>query len=815
MTLSWPHKLFGWLQGRGPKHAFSRAGRFARYLPSLEIMEDRTLLSTGGMDNGFGTGGKATVAFDLGGNFDDEARSIALQPDGKMVLAGSAQTGPSSYTFAVARLTPTGQLDTGFNGAGKQTIAFGLGQSDRALGLAVQADGKIVVAGTAQTANGYDFAVARLTSTGQPDTTFNGTGKQVVSFGLGGDNDDEATGVVLQPDGKIVVVGFAQVLANYKTFALARINANGSLDTTFNHSGKLAFSFSGGAGIDEAHGVAIQPDGKIVVVGFTQVNGANTDFAMARLNADGTFDLSFNNNGHQVVPFDLGGGRKDVGRAVALQADGKIVVAGAAERLAPNYDFAVVRLLPNGALDSTFSGTGKTTIAFDLGGGNDDEANTVIVQPSGKILVGGFAERFSPNYDFAVARLTANGSLDSGFGTGGKDVIPFDLDGGTNQDEAFSIALQPDGKALVAGMAQRSAYSFNFAVARVDTNNIKFFAVGGAPGRLDLFKPDGTPVISFAPFANYTGPISVALGDVNGDGVDDLVVAALTGNPHVKVFDGAAFASGTFNPANPDASVLAQWFAYALQFNVGANVAVGDIEGNGYADIVTGASQGNPHVRVYRGKDIAMGHFNPVPGGSIIAEFFPYALQFNVGANVAVGNVSGSGFADIVTGATIGNPHVKIYRGQDIATNTFNPDASIMAQFFAYNLNFNVGAYVAVGDTNGDGFADVITGATIGNPQVKVYDGKAIAKGTFNINDPNASMLNQFFAYDVGQNLGVSIGAADFENDGLDDILVGRVGTGAGSYRVVRGNATGLRPPAVRSIEGTSPDITGGVMVGA
>jgi hypothetical protein len=299
---------------------------------------------------------------------------------------------------------------------------------------------------------------------------------------------------------------------------------------------------------------------------------------------------------------------------------------------------------------------------------------------------------------------------------------------------------------------------------------------------------------------------------VNGDGAVDLVTGAAAGNPDVRVYDGVALANGTFDPNNPNASLLAQWFPYALEFNVGANVAVGDIEHNGFADIVTGANAGNPDVRVYRGKDIASGTFDPA-GASLIAQWFPYALQFNVGANVAVGDITGDGFADVVTGANAGNPDVRVYNGKDIAQGTFNPvGSSLLAQFFPYALQFNVGAFVAVGDVNGDGFADLITGASIGNPDVRVYDGQAITKGTFDPNNPTASQLAQFFAYDLSLNTGVAVAAADFENNGQFDILTGPT-AGTPTYRVVKGLSSGTIPPAV--LQGTPFDTTEGLFVGA
>jgi hypothetical protein len=337
-------------------------------------------------------------------------------------------------------------------------------------------------------------------------------------------------------------------------------------------------------------------------------------------------------------------------------------------------------------------------------------------------------------------------------------------------------------------------------------------AVGGAAGRVRVFHDDpqkNQPVLlaDFAPFGDsYTGPIAVALGDINKDGIKDLVVGAAVGNPNVKVYDGRAIAAGTFQ-TNPDASLLASFFPYALQFNVGANVAVGDIEHDGYADIVTGATVGNPDVRVYSGKDIANHTFNP-DGPSLLAQWFPYALQFNVGANVAVGDVHKDGYADIVTGATAGNPDVRVYSGQDIATGHFDPSGhSQLAQWFPYALQFNVGAFVAVGDVQSDGYADVITGASSGNPDVRVYSGKDLATGTF---DPTgSSQLDQFDPFAMGQNIGAAVATADVEHTGKVDLVVGS--TVVPTYGVFRGDGTMIQE---NSLSGQGFD-GGGLYVGA
>jgi hypothetical protein len=330
---------------------------------------------------------------------------------------------------------------------------------------------------------------------------------------------------------------------------------------------------------------------------------------------------------------------------------------------------------------------------------------------------------------------------------------------------------------------------------------VSFFAVGGAPGRVRVYRPDGTLLYDFAPYPGYTGPINVAVGDVTGDGIYDIVTGAAVGNPDVRVYNGAAMANHTFDPNNPNApgSLVVQFFAYGVNFNVGANVAVGDVSGNGFADIVTGATVGNPDVHIYSGQDIAAGR-----GPRLLAQFFAYGVNFNIGANVAVGNITNNRFADVVTGATAGNPDVHVYRGQDL----MNGQVTLLAQFFAYGLNFNVGAYVAVGDTNGDGFGDVITGASRGNPDVRVWDGRAIANGTFNT---NTGQLDQFFAYGLNSNSGVTVGSADFEGTGNYDILTGS--TNSPHYRVVHGNASGTMPPAI--FEGTIGDMHGGISVGA
>jgi uncharacterized delta-60 repeat protein len=361
--------------------------------------------ANGGLDTTFDGDGKLTTAF---GWSDDVGYGLASQSDGKLVVAGRSSNGTND-DFAVARYDADGSLDASFDGDGKLTTAIGA-SDDRATSVAIQADGKIVVAGYSviETVDGssYDFALARYNVNGSLDATFGGTGKVTTFIG---DFDDVAYSVAIQPDGKIVVAGYSDNGSNYN-FALVRYNANGSLDTTFGGTGKVTTSI--GARDDVAHRVVIQADGKIVVAGRS-FNGTNYDFALARYNANGTLDTTFDGDGKLTTAV---GAADDFAWSVAIQADGRVLVAGYSDN-GTNYDFALVRYNANGALDATFDGDGKLTTSF---GAYDDFARSVAIQADGRIIVAGGTDNGTNHYDFALARYNADGSLDTTFDGDGK-----------------------------------------------------------------------------------------------------------------------------------------------------------------------------------------------------------------------------------------------------------------------------------------------------------------------------------------------------------------------------------------------------------
>jgi uncharacterized delta-60 repeat protein len=384
----------------------------------------------------------------------DAAAGVAIQANGKIVAAGYSEI-PTTATmdFAITRYNTDGSLDTTFSGDGRLLTNFG--GRDQAAAVAVQSNGKIVAAGQVcyapSSIGTCDVALARYNANGTLDTTFSGDGKQVSDFG-GGSNGSFGR-LAIQSNGRIVVTGYMSNGSN-TDFAVYRYLPGGSLDTTFSGDGKVNIGFGAGRQ-DFAADLVIQSDGKIVVAGSTGDAGyANNNFAIARLNANGSLDTTFSGDGRQITNF----GANDYAYGVALQADGKIVVVG--EKTTTFRSFALARYNTDGSLDTTFNGTGRRV--FSITPGMDSHANDVIVQPDGMIVVIGTTKNGSGFFDFALARLLSTGGFDTTFSGDGKVIIDF---GGN--DYVLAIALQPlDGKYILGG-ATHDGTQYDFALARV------------------------------------------------------------------------------------------------------------------------------------------------------------------------------------------------------------------------------------------------------------------------------------------------------------------------------------------------------------
>jgi uncharacterized delta-60 repeat protein len=412
----------------------------------------------GDLDPTFGTGGM--VMTDLN-HSTDLANAVAVQSDGKLVVVGQAykQNDFSGEDFVVTRYNTDGTLDTTFGRGGKVRTDFP-GLAAVPSSVVIQPDGKIVVAGGAFPLFTFagNFELVRYNPNGSLDTSFGNGGIVTTIFPEG----SYAFDVALQPDGKIIAAGTVFVDFNPgdmsdTDFALARYNPNGSLDTTFGNSGMVTTDFLGHE--DDAFSVLIQPDGKIIAVGSTNDPATFYDFAAVRYLSNGTIDTAFGVAGK--VRTDFGDQNFDRARSAALQPDGKIVAAGfAISQNGGVQNFAVARYTSNGVLDTTFSGDGIRQIDF---GNCCQGATKVLLQSDGKIITVGGSNGESSEDDFLLARLSPRGSLDPTFGVGGKVRTSFgDLNGGAN-----GAALQSDGKIVAVGFqATFSNQWSNFALAR-------------------------------------------------------------------------------------------------------------------------------------------------------------------------------------------------------------------------------------------------------------------------------------------------------------------------------------------------------------
>ncbi|MGM9488344.1 hypothetical protein [Ideonella sp. YS5] len=364
---------------------------------------------------------------------------------------------------AQAARAADGDLDPSFGRGGLKMTDFH-GGADLAHAVAVQPDGKIVVAGTTYQNNDYsheDFAIARYTADGRLDDSFGTKGRVTTDFpGLAA----TPSSVVVQPDGKILVAGGAYPLFVFAgNFEIARYNADGTLDAGFGNGGIVTTNFGHGS---YAFGLALQPDGKIVAAGtvfvdFSTDDSSNTDFGLARYNADGSPDSSFGNGGQVLTDFD---GFNDDALAVLIQPDGKIVAAGSAKNPTRYYDFALARYLPDGSLDSSFGQGGK--VRTDFGVQNFDQARAAVLQPDGRIVAAGFASLAFGDTRYAAARYNADGTLDKSFGSKGKTRLHF----GSCCERANSVLLQPDGKVVLVGFPDSESSDSDFVLARLDTS---------------------------------------------------------------------------------------------------------------------------------------------------------------------------------------------------------------------------------------------------------------------------------------------------------------------------------------------------------
>jgi hypothetical protein len=358
-------------------------------------------------------------------------------------------------------------------------------------------------------------------------------------------------------------------------------------------------------------------------------------------------------------------------------------------------------------------------------------------------------------------------------------------------------------QATVAGVANAAKYVLtNLAVGVTLSSHL--LAVGTGPGAASSVNvydgATGALTASFFAFdPHFLGGVHVAVGDVNGDGVPDVIVAAgAGGGPHVKVVDGTKLKQIDNNGEILDSALLASFMAYSPSFTGGVNVAAGVFGGGDIDDVVTGAGAGGgPHVRVFT---ITGGQATQLAGP--LGSFLAYDPAFTGGVSVAAGNVAGQPGDELITGAgPSGGPNVEVFRA----------DGSLLANFLAYDPAFRGGVSVATGDFNGDGHADLVIGpGSGGGPEVKVIDGTKLGQLAAGAEILGTALLADFLPYDAHFTGGVQVGAADLNGDGRVDLITGAGPSGGPHVQVFNGDSS----LALDSFFASSPGFTGGVFVG-
>jgi uncharacterized delta-60 repeat protein len=501
----------------------SNASAVRHRRPRFDLLEDRRMLAAADLDTSFDFDGQAKTDFGLVHSGTDYGLAVAYQSDGKIVVLG--QTDNSGAT--IVRYNDDGSMDTTFGAAGRLTVDV-FAASFRGTSLAVDSSDRIVIAGNFNLNGEVDFGVLRLNSDGSFDTTFDGDGKQTIDFDGTG---DYATSVELDGIGRIVVAGYLNVAGSAEhlgdDFALVRLNSDGSIDTTFGSGGRQTVDFGSELAVEfgdeRATSVTVDGDQRIIVAGdslqgYGGTWGLDYDFAVARLNSDGSLDMSFGAGGKQLVDITATApGEYSTLGGVAVDSAGRIILAGTGSIGDAGGGFAIARLTGDGALDSTFSGDGKqlvdpnpiawnvsefaylaldsgdrivvaggaytgnghhshfTTIRVDSEGSLDttfsddgiqvinfdgfsSKANAVTVDTADRILIIGVS-----GADFAMARLTKSGTLDTTFSSDGKlltDIVQ------SNDEFVTDIEYQADGKVLVLGQSNYGST----AIARYTTD---------------------------------------------------------------------------------------------------------------------------------------------------------------------------------------------------------------------------------------------------------------------------------------------------------------------------------------------------------
>lgn len=404
--------------------------------------------------------GKLLTSF---GNSNDVSQAMVLQPDGKVVQVGhcNASTNGSVLSVCIARFLPNGTPDTSFNGTGQIKATYSGATEFGPVAAALRSDGKLIVAGRCVPGNASAFCLLRFTGNGALDPGFGAGG-----FAHGGafaSSGQTTYNMSLQPDGKIIVVGSCQGALTYD-FCIQRFLPDGGVDTSFNGSatGSIVVDMNGNT--DFANAVAVQSDGKIVVVGGCS-NGGVYLYCAIRFLPGGSVDSSFGQSGKFIATASGGA------QAVALQADGKLLLGGQCSHQVGQFtkgDFCVLRISSGGTLDASFGSNGQVLTTVGSYGNNID---SIAVQTDGRIVLAGRCGNGGNNSaaDICLQRLLPEGALDTTFNGTGVVITPIGSGGFYFlYSPRTSVALQPDGRIIAASACPGGNGDYDFCSVRYD-----------------------------------------------------------------------------------------------------------------------------------------------------------------------------------------------------------------------------------------------------------------------------------------------------------------------------------------------------------
>lgn len=403
-------------------------------------------------DQNFGSGKLTTTI----GNAADAGRASLIQSDTKIVVTGRTNNGTDD-DFVIVRYYADGELDTSFHTDGKAIASFGgATTNETAHAMVQQTDGKFLLAGRTDTleADHFVMGMVRLTTNGILDTSFYTSGKVVTSVT---DNTGFARAIAIQTDGKVVLCGYGWLFTQFN-FAFVRYNTDGALDTSFNTKG-IQVAHTAASDDNFCYAMVIQPGGEILGAG-TIYNGSDWDIGMMRVLSDGSLDTTFSNDG--VVQTVVTTNKDDIAYSIALDTSNRIVLGGNTKNGSNNLDFAVLRYLSNGALDTSFYTTGASAHTILTG---DEGIFGIQIQTNGRILAGGYSYN-GANDDFATARFRTNGALDTAFHTDGKFTAAILA----AQDVGQSLSLYGDDYIVQSGRAVNGSGNFDIAIARYRTD---------------------------------------------------------------------------------------------------------------------------------------------------------------------------------------------------------------------------------------------------------------------------------------------------------------------------------------------------------